>query len=334
MEKVYNILSIAGSDSCGGAGMQADLKTAVSLGCHCCSVFVVLTAQNTREIKSIVEVDEKFIVEQLDSIFADITIDVVKLGVLYSKRVISLIHNYITDINTKREKKLVVVFDPVFVSSSGCLLVENVEYVKFALDLICPISTIITPNFYECKVILQVLNCDIDLASTSIIELCKLVTRKLNINACLFKSCNLGGHSQIDGNMYAVDHLCIRKNADQHGVKNVYPNGNGHEEFCRKEIANEEGAFLYDVYKLATERIAELDIHGTGCTLSTAIACFLSKKGDLLFSCIEAKKYIYNCIKYRYDLGSKSQGLNHMKASQLLPNCQDVEVVTVARDFL
>ncbi|GAW81352.1 phosphomethylpyrimidine kinase [Plasmodium gonderi] len=323
MEGVTNILSIAGSDSCGGAGIQADIKTAMGLGCHCCTVFVVLTAQNTMEVKRIIEVEENFIVDQLDSVFADIPIDVVKLGVLYSKKIISLVHKYLVDMNKKREKKLLVVFDPVFVSSSGCLLAENLEYIKFAIDLICPISCIITPNFHECKVILEALDCQVNLENVNIVHLGKLVTSKLNINACLFKSCNIGENSQEENKVYAVDHLCIRrvKKADK----------------CEKvpNVQTLEGEnYLYDIYKLRSKRKPELDIHGTGCTLSTAISCYLSKKYDILQSCIESKKYICNCIRYAYEFGHRSQGLNHLKASQELPHFKDIDVIPIVQDLL
>ncbi|CRG92974.1 phosphomethylpyrimidine kinase, putative [Plasmodium gallinaceum] len=322
MTEVTKILSIAGSDSCGGAGIQADIKTATSLGCHCCTVFVVLTAQNTKEIKSIIEIEENFIIDQLDSIFADTEINVIKLGVLYSKKIISLVHNYIKNINSKRENKLLVVFDPVFVSTSGCMLVENMEYIKFALDLICPISTIITPNFYECKLIMKALNYDVDFTNINSIELCKLVTEKLNINACLFKSCNISKNGTEENKLYAIDHLCIRKNKNE--IENISNNEN---------INIKEGKYIYDIYKLITKRTPDADIHGTGCTLSTAISCFLSKKYDLLQSCIESKKYIYNCIKYAYDFGSKSKGLNNLKASQNLKNFNDFEVIKIAQNL-
>ncbi|CRH00459.1 phosphomethylpyrimidine kinase, putative [Plasmodium relictum] len=323
MMEVTKILSIAGSDSCGGAGMQADIKTATSLGCHCCTVFVVLTSQNTKEVKSIIEIEENFIIEQLDSIFEDTEINVVKLGVLYSKKIISLVHNYIKNINSKRERKLLVVFDPVFVSSSGCKLAEDMDYVKFALDMICPISTIITPNFYECKLILEVLNCDIDFTNINSIELCKLFAEKLNINACLLKSCNIDKNCIEENKLYAVDHLCIRKNKNEI------------EDISKKDIINinKKGIYIYDIYKLITKRTPDADIHGTGCTLSTAISCFLSKKYDLLYSCIESKKYICNCIKYAYNFGSKSKGLNHLKASQELLNFNDFEVIKVAQNI-
>ncbi|SOV12031.1 phosphomethylpyrimidine kinase, putative [Plasmodium gaboni] len=314
MEEHPKILSIAGSDSCAGAGMQADLKTAMSLGCHCCTILVVLTAQNTKEVKSIIEVDEKFIVEQLDAIFTDITIEVVKLGVLYSKKIILLIHNYITNINKMREKKLLVVFDPVFVSSSGCMLVESLDYVKYALDLICPISCIITPNFYECKVILEALNINIDINNMRTSELCKLVTKKLNISACLFKSCNIDINTEDENKLYAVDHLCI-KNDQDYNTK-----------IKQKNIS-------YDVYKLKSKRNPQKDIHGTGCTLSTAISCFLSKKYDIIQACIESKKYIYNCINFSYDLGSKSQGLNHLKAAQHLTHFSELQVIKIDQNL-
>ncbi|CAG9474867.1 phosphomethylpyrimidine kinase, putative [Plasmodium vivax] len=318
MEGVSNILSIAGSDSCGGAGMQADIKTAMGLGCHCCTAFVVLTAQNTKEVKRIVEIEESFIVEQLDSIFADVAIDVVKLGVLYSKKVISLVHEYIINMNKKRGKKLLVVFDPVFVSSSGCLLVENLEYIKFALDLICPISCIITPNFYECKVILEALDCQMDLSKANMTELCKLVTEKLNINACLFKSCNVGENSAEENEVYAVDHLCIRRVGSTPGGEAAQMDAGG-------------VTYLYDVYKLRSKRKPGLDIHGTGCTLSTAIACYLAKEHNILQSCIESKKYIYNCIRYAYPFGGKSLGLNHLRASQELPTFTDLDVIPIVQ---
>ncbi|KJP87535.1 phosphomethylpyrimidine kinase [Plasmodium fragile] len=327
MEGVSNILSIAGSDSCGGAGMQADIKTAMGLGCHCCTAFVVLTAQNTKEVKRIVKIEESFIVEQLDSIFADVTIDVVKLGVLYSKKIISLVREYIIDMNKKRGKKLLVVFDPVFVSSSGCLLVENLEYIKCALDLICPISCIITPNFYECKVILEALNCQIDLSKVNITELCKLMTDKLDISACLFKSCNVGENCAEENEVYAVDHLCIRR-------VGYTPEGEVLQRDAGELGLSQPGGvtYLYDVYKLRSKRKPGLDIHGTGCTLSTAIACYLAKKHNILQSCIEAKKYIYNCIRYAYQFGSKSPGLNHLKASQELPTFTDLDVIPIVQD--
>ncbi|ANQ08776.1 Phosphomethylpyrimidine kinase [Plasmodium coatneyi] len=327
MEGVSNILSIAGSDSCGGAGIQADIKTAMGLGCHCCTALVVLTAQNTKEVKRIVEIEESFIVEQLDSIFTDVPIDVVKLGVLYSKKIISLVCEYIVDVNKKRGKKLLVVFDPVFVSSSGCLLVENLEYIKFALNLICPISCIITPNFYECKVILEALDCRVDLSKANMTELCKLVTDKLDINACLFKSCNVGEISTEENEVYAVDHLCIRKVGSTLAGEVVQRDAGLLEQSPPGGVT-----YLYDVYKLRSKRKPGLDVHGTGCTLSTAIACYLAKKHNILQSCIESKKYIYNCIRYAYPLGSKSPGLNHLKASQELPTFTDLDVIPIVQD--
>ncbi|VWU49322.1 phosphomethylpyrimidine kinase, putative [Hepatocystis sp. ex Piliocolobus tephrosceles] len=349
MSNIYHVLSIAGSDSCGGAGIQADLKTAMGLSCHCCTVIVVVTAQNTKEIKKIIELEENFIIDQLDSVFEDIQINVVKLGVLYSRKIANLICTYLKNINKKSEKKLSIVFDPVFVASVGSSLIQNVQDIKYMLKIICPISLIITPNFSECKTILKTLDIstDTDIINTSIVNLCKTITEKLNITACLLKNIDinqLNGHTtpinihEQTKKHYAIDYLCLRK------CKTTLKEDINKQTLIKNDPLNNSNSnleentfFLYDVYELKTIRLPQTDIHGTGCTISTAISCFLSKKYDILQSCIESKKYIYNCIKHAYELGSNSFGLNHLTASQeqnKVNKKDDIQVTLLASDLV
>ncbi len=144
--KSYNtVLTIAGSDSGGGAGIQADIKTISSLNCYALSVLTSLTAQNTKGVQSIFPVTPGFIKEQLTSIFSDFEIKAIKIGMLHNCEVIKTIYDTLVDF-----KDIPIVFDPVMVATSGDLLLEK-DAIDSLKTLIIPISKVITPNLFEAQ---------------------------------------------------------------------------------------------------------------------------------------------------------------------------------------
>ena len=137
------VLTIAGSDSSGGAGIQADLKTLEAFGTFGCSVLTVLTAQNTTGVRSISEVKSDFVKEQLDAVFEDFDVKAVKIGMLFSNDIINTVRDFIKELN------IPIVIDPVFISKAGSKLLSDdaVENMK----TLFPYATLITPNLYEAK---------------------------------------------------------------------------------------------------------------------------------------------------------------------------------------
>ena len=141
------VLTIAGSDSCGGAGIQADIKTFSALGTYGMSVITAVTAQNTLGVKSVRELDEEIIRDQIDAIFTDIKVDAVKIGMVSSSEII----NTIGDALLKYKPENIVV-DPVMVSKSGCHLLKP-EARDALIKVLLPLAGVTTPNLYEAEVI-------------------------------------------------------------------------------------------------------------------------------------------------------------------------------------
>ena len=137
------VLSIAGSDSSGGAGIQADLKTFEAFGVFGCSVLTVLTAQNTTGVKSIREIDASFVKEQLEMVFEDFDISAIKIGMLFSNEIIDTVREFIKDLN------IPIVLDPVFISKAGSLLLSDDAITN--MKTLFPYVTILTPNQFEAK---------------------------------------------------------------------------------------------------------------------------------------------------------------------------------------
>lgn len=145
---VPTALTIAGSDSGGGAGIQADLKTFSALGVYGCSVITALTAQNTKAVTGIFPVDPAFVAEQIDAVFADIRIDAVKLGMLGGPEVIRTVAERL-----RRWRPRWIVLDPVMVAKSGDKLLPDAAVAALKEDLL-PLASIITPNLPEAAVLL------------------------------------------------------------------------------------------------------------------------------------------------------------------------------------
>ena len=251
-------LTIAGSDSIGGAGIQADIKTMTALGVYGMTAIAALTAQNTTGVKSIIEVTKEFLGEQLDMIINDIFPDAVKTGCISSP---ILMKEVVDKIKQYKLKNIVV--DPVIFSKSGVKLIKDEAVVIMKKELL-PLSDLITPNILELEILSDTKIKGID----DMISASKKIFEEFGC-AVLCK----GGHGINDG-----EDLLYNKN----GVK---------------------------WYK--TKKIETNNLHGTGCTLSSAIASFLALGFSLEESISKAKEYLTKCLEYAVKLGKGFGPVNH-----------------------
>ncbi len=255
------VLTIAGSDCSGGAGIQADIKTITVHKMYAMSAITALTAQNTTGVYGIFEASPEFVAKQLDCIFTDIRPDAVKIGMVSSSEIINVIADKL--IEHKAEN---IVVDPVMVSTSGSRLLSD-DAMNALLYRLLPLGTVITPNIPEAEALcgFEIKNRDDMLHAASSIA-------KSISGAILIK----GGHLAND----ASDLLYMgRKALWFDGVKVNNPN-----------------------------------THGTGCTLSSAIACNLAAGNSLEKSVENAKAYITGALKAGLDLGHGSGPLDHTYA--------------------
>ena len=256
-------LSIAGSDSCGGAGIQADIKTMTMNGVYAMTAITALTAQNTLGVRSIEEASPGFLKDQLDAVFEDIFPDAVKVGMVSSSALIEVISERLTHYGAKN-----IVVDPVMVSTSGARLLEE-SAVDALTHKLLPIASLITPNIPEAEILSGEIIRDEDKMKCVAMDLYK----KYDC-AVLLK----GGHSVND----TTDILC------------------------------ESGT----IHRFEGKRIDNPNTHGTGCTLSSAIASNLAKGLSLEESVRLAKEYISGALSAMLDLGQGAGPMMHNFAIQ------------------
>jgi len=252
-------LTIAGSDSSGGAGIQADIKTMTALGVYAMSAIAALTAQNTTGVYGIMEVTPEFLEKELDCIFTDIPPDAVKIGMLSSDKIIKATARKLRQYHAKH-----VVLDPVMVSTSGSRLIEE-DAVHIMQEELFPLAEIITPNIPETEVLtgMEIKDeYDMERAAKKLYESCGC--------AVLCK----GGHRVNDAN----------------------------------DLLYLEGKSLW----IKGRRIDNPNTHGTGCTLSSAIASNLAKGDKLLEAVEKAKEYLSGALAAQLNLGKGSGPINHM----------------------
>ena len=252
-------LTIAGSDSSGGAGIQADIKTMTMHGVYAMSAITAMTAQNTTGVRAIQEATPEFLRQQLDAVFEDIRPDAVKIGMVSSSELIRVIADRLRFYGAGN-----VIVDPVMVASAGSSLIRQ-DAVQMLIRELLPISTLVTPNIPEAQV----------LSGLTIRDKEDMITAAKQIGdryrcAVLLK----GGHSVNDAN----DLL-----------------------YTKGELIWFEG-----------KRIDNPNTHGTGCTLSSAIAANLALGFDLAESIQRAKEYLSGALSAMLDLGKGSGPLNHM----------------------
>ena len=251
-------LTIAGSDSSGGAGIQADIKTMIANGVYAMSAITALTAQNTTGVAAILNVPADFLEKQLDCIFTDIFPDAVKIGMVSEKSLIETISTKLKQYNPKN-----IVIDPVMVSTSGSRLID-LDAVEVLKKELFPLADILTPNIPEAQMLTGMKISSAD----DMIKAAEEISETYNC-AVLCK----GGHNLNDAN----------------------------------DLLYSNGKYQWYVGK----RVDNPNTHGTGCTLSSAIASNLAKGGDLEAAIKRAKDYISGALFDMMDLGKGSGPLNH-----------------------
>ena len=251
-------LTIAGSDSSGGAGIQADIKTMTANGVFAMSAITALTAQNTTGVAGIMEVSPEFLKEQIDCIFTDIRPDAVKIGMVSSAELITAIAEKLTEYHAEN-----IVVDPVMAATSGAKLISD-DAIDTLKERLLPMADVLTPNIPEAEVL-----SDMEVRTEEdMIKAAEKISENYHC-AVLLK----GGHQLNDANDL------------------LYRNGS-YRWFYGKRIDNP-------------------NTHGTGCTLSSAIASNLAKGFDMDTSVERAKAYISGALGAMLDLGKGSGPMNH-----------------------
>lgn len=251
-------LTIAGTDSSGGAGIQADIKTMTAHRVYAMSVVTALTAQNTTGVTQIQNVSPEFLEKQIDAVFTDIYPDAVKIGMVSEKELIEVIAEKLIFYKAKN-----IVADPVMVSTSGARLISG-DAVEILQKRLLPLADLITPNIPEAEV---------------------LTGRKIetaeDMEAAAARLCKEFGCSVL--------------------IKG------GHQIHSANDLLYQDG----NIHWFQGKRIDNPNTHGTGCTLSSAIASNLAKGKDMEHAVSEAKNYISLALSDMLNLGKGSGPMNH-----------------------
>jgi hydroxymethylpyrimidine/phosphomethylpyrimidine kinase len=262
VETIPNVLAIAGSDPCGGAGVQADLKTFAALGCYGLSAITALTAQNTLGVEDVCLVPADFVATEIDTLFADCAIKAVKIGMTGSPDIIEIIGERLA-----RYSPPAVVLDPVLAASSGAALTVG-EVAAALVSRLASRVSLITPNLIEAAM----------LANVSVLE-------------------------TLD------DMRDVAKRLHGLGFAAILVKG-GHRDGATCDDLFYDGR---DFRIFSKPRVATRNTHGTGCTLSSAIAGFLAKGVELPDAVESAKSYLQNALEHadRLDVGKGHGPLHH-----------------------
>lgn len=256
--KMKTALTIAGSDSSGGAGIQADIKTMTMNGVYAMSVITALTAQNTTGVVAIQEVNSKFLKEQLNAVFTDIYPDAIKIGMVSSKELICTIAEQLCQYRATN-----IVVDPVMVATAGSSLIKTDAVSALASELL-PLAAVVTPNIAEAEVLSE-------LTIRNREDMENAAEKIGNTYGCavLLK----GGHCINDANDLLYLDGCMRW--------------------------------------FEGKRIDNFNTHGTGCTLSSAIASNLAKGYSLVDAIFRSKHYISGALNAMLDLGKGAGPMMH-----------------------
>lgn len=261
--KYSRVLTIAGSDSGGGAGIQADIKAISAMGCYASSAITAITVQNTIGVQAVHPVPLDILSGQIDAVLSDIGADAIKIGMLHSSDVVNLVADKIEQYNIRN-----VVLDPVMVSTSGHRLIEE-SAIKTLIDRLLPLSRIITPNIPEAEILSGV-----KIESEENFDKVALQLSNNRSISVFLKAGHLSGELLVD---YFYN------------------------------------AELDEIIKLESKRVKTKNTHGTGCTLSSALAAALAKGEDLSSAARSAKHYIELAIisGANYTIGQGHGPVNH-----------------------
>lgn len=252
------LLTIAGSDCSGGAGIQADIKTFSALGTYAMSVICSVTAQNTTGVFGVHDIPPDMVRAQIDAVFEDIQVDGVKIGMVSNKEIIDVIVDRLSYYKPK-----IIVLDPVMVSTSGSRLI-NEDAIESMITKLLPLATVVTPNIPEAEVIAGIPVGEDDAA--------------------------------LQSALYKIGDRC----------ENVLIKG-GH----RKREPIDTLLYQGEIYQFAAERVKTKHTHGTGCTLSSAIASFLALGDTLDMAVVHAKDYVTRALENSYSVGHGHGPVNH-----------------------
>ena len=265
MKPKSKILIIAGSDSSGGAGIQADIKTVTALGSYAMTAITAVTIQNTTGVKSIVPINFKEISNQIEFTSYDIKPDAIKIGMLHSEKVINSV---IKSLNLIKVKKIIL--DPVMVAKGGSKLIDDKAVLLLKKKLMKKVS-LITPNIPEAEILTGV----------------QIKTKE--------------------------DMILAANKLIKFGAKNIFIKG-GH---LKSKFVEDIFVSKKELKIIKNKRISTSNTHGTGCTLSSAIATFFSCGKSLKKSCELATKYVNNSIKDNLDYGKGHGPINHLSSIKI-----------------
>ncbi|AVP54288.1 bifunctional hydroxymethylpyrimidine kinase/phosphomethylpyrimidine kinase [Clostridium tetani] len=266
-------LTIAGSDSSGGAGIQADIKTMSAHRVFGMSVITAVTAQNTQGVFAVQDIDKEIIIKQMDAIFTDIEVNAVKIGMVSKIETIEIIAEKLKEYKAKN-----VVVDPVMISKSGYNLLAP-ESKKALIEKLIPLADVITPNLPEAE------------------EIIKTYKEEGKLKEDIEKILPIDNKEKMEKAAGIIMQM---------GPKNVLMKG-GH-------LEGEAVDILYSKEKISyfsSQRIKTKNTHGTGCTLSSAIASNLALGYTLEESVKRAKDYIQIAIEHSLDIGKGVGPINH-----------------------
>ena len=268
MKPRSKVLIIAGSDSSGGAGIQADVKTVTALGSYAMTAITAVTSQNTKGVKAIASIPVKNLQQQIKMVLDDIGADAVKIGMLHNSSVIKCIYRTLKNSDIKN-----IVLDPVMISKGGSKLVKS-SSIKYLKKLLLPLCSLVTPNIPEAEI--------------------------------------LTGYSITN----KADMIKAAKKIISMGTKNVLLKG-GH---LKNKMIFDILVSKKEIKIFPKRKIKTRHTHGTGCTLSSALATCLSQKKDIYKSCRISLKYVDQAILTAPGYGRGFGPLNHLVSFNLRKN--------------
>jgi len=254
------VLIIAGSDSSGGAGIQADIKTVTALGSYAMTAITAVTCQNTQGVKAISSIPSKYLQKQITMVLEDIGADATKIGMLHNTSVIKCVYKIL-----KKYKLKNIILDPVMISKGGARLV-NSNSIKYLKKLLLPLCNIVTPNIPEAEIL---------------------------------TGCSISNKE---------DMIKAAKKIISMGAKNVLLKG-GH---LKSKMIFDILISKKDIKIFPKRKIKTKHTHGTGCTLSSALATCLSQKKDIYKSCKISLRYVDEAISTAPGYGKGFGPLNHL----------------------
>ncbi len=299
--RYYTALTIAGSDSCGGAGIQADIKTMSALGVYAASAITAITVQNTTGVFDIQKIEPHIVSGQIKAVMDDIHPDAIKIGMVNDAETIHAIAETLKEYapsthspskDSNHQHPFYLTIDPVMVSTSGCRLMQA-DALDFFIKELLPLATLLTPNIPEAEILagMKIQNVDdIRLAATRIIQ--------LGCDNVLIK----GGH--FDGEE-KTDFLFEKNDFEKNDFKNTAD--------C---LCEEREGTTYLETKYKGETVHTRNTHGTGCTLSSAITSFLARGSKMENAIASAKKYLSDAIYAgkNVEIGKGHGPVNHFHA--------------------